>query len=114
MKRREFAKNIALASVAPSTSSLLMSWGNYWLGGDWALTSYMVLRGLTAYGKDDLSKSITKKTCKNVAIVFEATWTFWEKLCVRFGILWYARKKRFLWWTALFPIAMYNEYLKEM
>ncbi len=46
MKRREFAKNIALVSGAPSNSSLLISWGDYWLGGDWALTSYMVLRRL--------------------------------------------------------------------
>ena len=94
MKRREFAKNIALASSAPSNSSLLMSWGDYWLGGDWARTSYMVLRGLTAYGKDDLSKSITKKTYKNLSTVFEATGTFWEKLCTRFGVLWYAEQEK--------------------
>ena len=76
-------------------------------------TSYMVLRGLTAYGKDDLVKSIAKKTCKNVATVFETTGTFWENYApdlVSYGM---PAKKYFCGWTALFPIAMYNKRIKE-
>ena len=86
---------------------------NYWLGGVWGPTSYMVLRGLTAYGKDDLAKSIAKKTCKNVATVFETTGTFWENYTpdlVSYGM---PVKKYFCGWTALFPIAMYNKRIKE-
>ena len=113
MKRLEFTKNIALASGVLSTSSLLMGWGDYWLGGVWGPTSYMVLRGLTAYGKDDLAKSIAKNTCKNVATVFETTGTFWENYTpdlVSYGM---PVKKYFCGWTALFPIAMYNKRIKE-
>ena len=108
----EFNRTMPLPALSAADPDYL-GWGDYWLGGVWAPTSYMVLRGLTAYGKDELAKSIAKKTYKNVATVFEATGTFWENYApdlVSYGM---PAKKDFCGWTALFPIAIYNEYIKE-
>jgi len=88
-----------------------VGWGDYWLGGVWAPTSYMVLRGLTACGKDELAKDLAEKTYRAIATVFEATNTFWENYApdlVAYGM---PAKKDFCGWTALIPIAVYKEYI---
>jgi hypothetical protein len=108
----EFNRTMPLPALSAADPDFV-GWGDYWLGGVWAPTSYMVLRGLSAYGEDDLAKSIAKKTYVNVAKVFEATGTFWENYApdlVSYGM---PAKKDFCGWTALYPIAMYNEYIKE-
>lgn len=38
----------------------------------------MTLRGLTNVGEEDLARMLAAKIYENVAIVFEATDTFWE------------------------------------
>ncbi|MCA0132504.1 MGH1-like glycoside hydrolase domain-containing protein [Winogradskyella alexanderae] len=108
----EFNRKMPLPALSAADPDYL-GWGDYWLGGVWAPTSYMVLRGLTAYGEDELARSIAKKTYDNVATVFEATGTFWENYApdlVSYGM---PAKKDFCGWTALYPIAMYNEYIKS-
>ncbi|WP_411893440.1 MGH1-like glycoside hydrolase domain-containing protein [Winogradskyella sp. A2] len=108
----EFSRKMPLPALSAADPDYL-GWGDYWLGGVWAPTSYMVLRGLTAYGEDELAKSIAKKTYENVATVYKATGTFWENYApdlVSYGM---PAKKDFCGWTALFPIAMYNEYIKD-
>lgn len=87
-------------------------WGDYWLGGVWAPTSYMVIKGLTAVGKHDLAQDLAEKTYAAVAEVFEATDTFWENYApdlVSYGM---PAKLDFCGWTGLVPIAIYNEYIK--
>ncbi|TAI47430.1 MGH1-like glycoside hydrolase domain-containing protein [Flagellimonas allohymeniacidonis] len=87
-------------------------WGDYWLGGVWAPTSYMVLKGLTANGKDDLAQDLAEKTYAAIAEVFEATDTFWENYApdlISYGM---PAKLDFCGWTGLIPIAIYNEYIK--
>ena len=108
---KEFNRKMPLPALSASDPDYV-GWGDYWLGGVWAPTSYMVLRGLSAYGEDNLAKYIAKKTYKNVATVFKATGTFWENYApdlVSYGM---PAKKDFCGWTALFPIAMYNEYIQ--
>ena len=86
-------------------------WGDYWLGGVWAPTSYMVLKGLTAYGKHELASDLAAKTYAAVAEVFEATDTFWENYApdlIAYGI---PAKMDFCGWTGLVPIAIYREYI---
>lgn len=110
--KNEFNRTMPLPALSAADPDYL-GWGDYWLGGVWAPTSYMVLRGLTAYGEDELAKSIAEKTYKNVATVFEATGTFWENYApdlVSYGM---PAKRDFCGWTALYPIAMYNEYIKS-
>ncbi|MGB5662072.1 MGH1-like glycoside hydrolase domain-containing protein [Eudoraea sp.] len=86
-------------------------WGDYWLGGVWAPTSYMVLKGLSANGKHELAQILAKKTYAAVAEVFEATHTFWENYApdlISYGM---PAKKDFCGWTGLVPIAIYKEYI---
>jgi len=88
-------------------------WGDYWLGGVWAPTSYMVLKGLTANNKHDLAQDLAEKTYAAIAEVFEATGTFWENYApdlISYGM---PSKKDFCGWTGLIPIAVYNEYIKD-
>jgi len=87
-------------------------WGDYWLGGVWAPTSYMVIKGLTKIGKDELAQDLAEKTYAAVAEVFNATGTFWENYApdlISYGM---PAKKDFCGWTGLVPIAIYHEYIK--
>ncbi len=88
-----------------------IGFGDYWLGGVWAPTVYMTLRGLTKVGMDDLARMLAAKIYENVAIVFEATDTFWENYApdlISYGM---PSKKDFCGWTALIPISVYREYI---
>ncbi len=46
--------------------------GDYWCGGIWAPTNYMVLKGLEANGQDDLAHEIAKNHLENVVKVYES------------------------------------------
>ena len=90
-----------------------VGWGDYWLGGVWAPTVYMVLKGLERIGKDELAKDLATKVYRSVATVFEATGTFWENYApdlVAYGM---PAKKDFCGWTALIPIAVYKEFITK-
>ena len=52
--------------------------GDYWNGGVWAPTNYMVLCGLDRYGKYGLSHEIAVNYLKNVVEVFKDTGTVFE------------------------------------
>lgn len=106
----EFYRKTPLPALSASDPDYV-GWGDYWLGGVWAPTVYMVLKGLSEYGKDDLAKHMAKKVYKNVSIVYEATGTFWENYApdlISYGM---PAKKDFCGWTALIPIAIYKEYI---
>ena len=49
--------------------------GGYWKGSVWAPTTYMVLRGLTAVGRDALAHEIARNHLDNVVAVFRRTGT---------------------------------------
>ena len=106
----EFYRQTPLPALSASDPDYV-GWGDYWLGGVWAPTVYMVLKGLSEYGKEDLARELAKKVYKNVAVVFEATGTFWENYApdlISYGM---PAKKDFCGWTALIPIAVYKEYI---
>ena len=52
--------------------------GNYWRGGVWANTNYMVLKGLRNIGQPALAHEIAINHITNVANVYQRTDTFWE------------------------------------
>ena len=52
--------------------------GNYWRGGVWVFTNYMLLRGLTSTGYDALAYDIALNHVDNVVKVFNETGTMWE------------------------------------
>jgi hypothetical protein len=51
--------------------------GDYWCGGIWAPTNYMVLKGLDANGQDELAHEIAINHLSNVVQVFESDDTPW-------------------------------------
>lgn len=52
--------------------------GNYWRGGVWPSTNFMVLKGLRAVGQHELAHQIAVNHLDNVYEVFRQTDTFWE------------------------------------
>lgn len=106
----EFYRKTPLPALSASDPDYV-GWGDYWLGGVWAPTVYMVLKGLSEYGRDDLARHLAKKVYDNVTIVYQATGTFWENYApdlISYGM---PAKKDFCGWTALIPIAIYKEYI---
>jgi len=83
--------------------------GSYWLGGVWAPTNYMVLRGLNRIGRDGLAHEIAMNHLKNVVDVFERTGTVWENYAPEAAAPGMPAKKDFVGWTGLPPIAVLLE-----
>ncbi|GJM41223.1 MAG: glycoside hydrolase [Ardenticatenaceae bacterium] len=52
--------------------------GNYWRGGVWPATNFMVLRGLRKIGQHGLAHEIAVNHLTNVAEVYAQTGAFWE------------------------------------
>ena len=107
----EFYRKTPLPALSAADPDYV-GWGDYWLGGVWAPTVYMVLKGLTENGQDELARDLAAKVYRSVATVFEATGTFWENYApdlVSYGM---PAKKDFCGWTALIPIAVYKEYIE--
>ena len=106
---KEFYRTMPLPALSAADPEY-KGWGEYWLGGVWAPTSYMVLKGLSTVGKKEIADRLARITYYNVAKVFEATGTFWENYSpdlVSFGM---PSRKDFCGWTALIPIAFYKEF----
>lgn len=89
--------------------------GGYWCGSVWAPTNYMILKGLDAYKKYDLSYEIACTNLDAVVSVFKDTRTVFEN---------YAPEKiegkfmkgssslpDFVGWTGLIPISVMFEYV---
>ena len=106
----EFYRQTPLPALSAADPDYV-GWGDYWLGGVWAPTVYMVLKGLTAVDEDDLARDLAAKVYESIAIVFEATGTFWENYApdlISYGM---PSKRDFCGWTALIPISVYKEYI---
>jgi hypothetical protein len=106
----KFYRKIPLPSLAADDPKF-KGWGDYWLGGVWPPTTYMVLKGLTAQGRNRLAKKLAADSYNKVAQVYQATGTFWENYApdlISYGM---PSKKDFCGWTALIPIAVYHEYI---
>lgn len=81
----------------------------YWCGPVWAPTNYMVLKGLTKYGKDSLAHEIAMNHVLNVAKVFTETGTFWENYTPE--VVGGTAMKDFVDWNGLIPINNLFEYI---
>ncbi len=60
------------------------STGGYWRGAVWAMTNYMVLRGLTKAGEDSLAFEIAMNDLDNVTGIFNKTGIIWENYSPEF------------------------------
>ena len=82
--------------------------GGYWRGAVWAPTTYMVLRGLTHAGCDDLAHDIGMNHLENVVGAFVAQGTLFENYAPE--TVEGKCKPDFVGWTGLPPIAVLFEY----
>jgi hypothetical protein len=62
--------------------------GGYWLGGVWPPTTYMVLRGLTHVGYDDVAADVGANYHHNVVRCYQTTGTIWENMAPEFQRGW--------------------------
>jgi hypothetical protein len=85
--------------------------GGYWLGSVWPSTNYMVLRGLTRHGYDDLAHVIGRNHLDNVVAVFERTGTVWENYAPEIVAAGNPAKGDFVGWGGLGPVAVLFEHV---
>lgn len=86
-------------------------YGNYWLGGVWSPTNYVVLRGLTVWNQHDLAYEIALNHVENVAEIFNKTGTLWENYAPEVIAPGQPAKANFVGWTGLSAITIPLEYL---
>lgn len=67
-----------MPSQAADSEGYNFETGNYWRGGVWPATNFVVLRGLRQIGQHGLAHRIAVNHLKNVAQVYEQTGAFWE------------------------------------
>jgi hypothetical protein len=105
----EFRRAHSVPSLSADTPGFDPS-GGYWRGGVWAPTNYMVLRGLTECGADDLAYSIAENHYANVIQSFARTGSVFEYHAPDMTAEGRGRRD-FVGWTAITPIAVLLEYI---
>ena len=83
--------------------------GGYWLGGVWAPTNYMIIKGLQKYGYEDLASQATEKYLAAMANVYEKTGTVWENYAPESFSPGKPAKGDFVGWSGCGPIALLIE-----
>jgi len=109
-KKSEFNRPHRVPSLAASHPGYTAG-GGYWKGAIWPPTNYMILRGLTRYGKDDLSHEIAMNHHANVVRVFEKTGTVWENYAPEKAVPGNPAKSDFVGWGGVPPVAVFLEYV---
>ncbi len=107
-----FGRPVPVPSL-PADDPDYCPWGDYWRGGVWAPTTYMVLRGLREAGEESLAVPLAAKVVRAVDRVFDATGTFWENYAPEFPSYGLPARPDFCGWTSLIPIAVRREFLAE-
>ena len=83
--------------------------GGYWLGGVWAPTNYMIVKGLENYGYEDFAAEATEKYIAGMAEVFKETGTVWENYAPESLQPGKPAKGDFVGWSGCGPIALLIE-----
>ena len=83
--------------------------GGYWLGGVWAPTDYMIIKGLERYGYEDFASEATDKYLEGMAAVFKNTGTVWENYAPESLQPGKPAKGDFVGWSGCGPIALLIE-----
>jgi glycogen debranching enzyme len=85
--------------------------GGYWLGGVWAPTNYMAIRGLQRVGQHALADKLARRYYACVAEVFRRTGTFWENDAPDAVQPGRPAKPDFCGWSAIAPITLMREFI---
>ena len=104
----EFARRHRVTTLSADDPGYVPE-GGYWCGAVWAPTTYMVLKGLTKYGRDSLAHEIALNHVNNVVKVFAETGTFWENYVPE--KVQGSAMKDFVGWDGLVPINDMFEYV---
>lgn len=107
-----FGRPVPVPSLSASDPDY-HSWGDYWRGGVWAPTNYMVLRGLAEVGRRDVATGLARKMVDCVASVYERTGTFWENYAPEFPSYGNPSRPDFCGWTPLIPISIQKEFIDQ-
>jgi hypothetical protein len=107
---KRFGRPVPVPSLSASDPDY-SPWGNYWRGGVWPPTCYMVLRGLAHAGLREEAVPIAQKLVTAVDHVFELTGTFWENYAPEFPCYGNPALPDFCGWTPLIPVAIRREFL---
>lgn len=106
-----FWRKVPLASY-PADQARFAPDGGYWLGGVWAPTNYMVIRGLQRCGQDALAGQLARRYYDCVADVFQRTGTFWENYAPDTLEPGHPAKPDFCGWSAIAPITLMREFIE--
>ena len=112
---KEFATPVMIPALSADHPNFSPN-GDYWNGGVWAPTNYMVLCGLDCYNRFDLSHKIGMNYVKNVVSVFNDTDTVFENYAPCLDENGKPRKgdparDDFVGWTGLAPISVLFEFV---
>lgn len=105
----EFHRTHLVPSLSASDPDYSSS-GSYWRGSVWPSTNYMVIRGLSEIGRENLAQTVAMNHLENVLAVFEETGTFWENYAPDAVCPGNQAKDEFVGWTGIPPIALLLEY----
>lgn len=83
--------------------------GGYWLGGVWAPTNYMIIKGLESNGYRDFARVASEKYIGEMYCVFTKTNTLWENYSPEFCSPGNPAIKDFVGWSGIGPIALLIE-----
>lgn len=83
--------------------------GEYWLGSIWAPTNVMIIKGLEAYGYDELAFAATSRYLDNMASVYKDTGTIWENYAPESASRGCNSKSDFVGWSGAGPIQLLIE-----
>ncbi len=84
--------------------------GGYWRGAVWAPTTTMVIRGLEAYGYDELARRLAIQHLGLVAEVYRTTGTIWENYSPEKNEPGKPALRDFVGWSGIGPILYLLEY----
>lgn len=83
--------------------------GHYWVGGVWALTNYMIIKGLQKYGFQEFAAEASEKYLYGIYEVFKKTGTVWENYAPESFEQGDIAEGDFVGWTGLGPISLLIE-----
>jgi hypothetical protein len=106
---KTFGRPNAVPTLA-ADEPLYDSKGGYWRGAVWAPTTTMVIRGLEAYGYDELARRLAIQHLDLVADVYRATGTIWENYSPEKTEPGKPALKDFVGWSGIGPILYLLEY----
>lgn len=107
---KEFGTKHPIPSIPKSNPSFNES-GQYWRGGVWAPTNYMVFEGLVRNGYGELAHELAKKHLQYVVGVYSKTETVWENYCPNIMEPGTPAKPNFVGWTGVSVINVLFEHV---